>query len=80
MFEKLVGRTIESAQQYKPKEFDDNGFLELRFTDGSVATIVGRYGGYTGKSECEFRTLIEIDWSPIDLERFEPYVEPEEDN
>lgn len=59
-FENLIGKTIKSATQKKLKNCDDTGFLVLDFTDGTTTTIVASYGGYTGNSEDEYPTHIEI--------------------
>jgi hypothetical protein len=59
-FKDLIGKTIVSATQKKLIKFDDDGFLELIFSDGTKAVIVAYYGGYTGHSEDEYPTGIAI--------------------
>lgn len=57
-FSTLVGKTILTAEQKQHPHYDDDGFLELTFTDGSKCLIVGSYGGYSGHSEDEYPTRI----------------------
>jgi len=71
----LIGKTIKSAKLRKiPDEcedgsfYDDEPFLDLEFTDGSKATIIANYGGYTGKSDDEYPRFIEISVSPKESE------------
>jgi hypothetical protein len=59
-FSDLVGKTIQSAEQKQHPRYDDDGFLELTFTDGSKCLIVGTYCGYSGDSEDEYPTSIYI--------------------
>lgn len=59
-FKDLIGKTITAATVKKLAKHDDEGFLELRFSDGTEAVIVASYGGYTGSSEDEYPTCIEI--------------------
>lgn len=56
----LIGKTIVKATFKKLKEFDDSGFLELKFSDKTSILIVAGYGGYTGESEDEYPTLIAV--------------------
>jgi hypothetical protein len=59
-FSDLEGKTIAKAEQMKLVGCDDDGYLKLTFTDGTKATIVAYYGGYTGKSEDEYPTGIAV--------------------
>lgn len=57
-YENLIGKTIVAVKQKKLIGHDDDGFLEMGFSDGIKATIVACYGGYTGDSEDEYPTSI----------------------
>lgn len=59
-FKDLIGKTITAATVKKLANYDDTGFLQLQFSDGTEAVIVGSYGGYTGKSADEYPTYIKI--------------------
>lgn len=59
-FSLLIGKTILSAKVRKSSKYDDEGFLDLEFSDGSKCTIEGSYGGYTGKSADEYISLIHL--------------------
>ena len=59
-FKDLIGKTITAATVKKLAKYDDEGFLELKFSDGTEAVIVASYGGYTGSSEDEYPTYIGI--------------------
>lgn len=54
----LVGKTITSATQMKHPNYDDNGWLLLKFSDGTECLITASYSGYTGYSEDEYPTRI----------------------
>lgn len=56
----LVGKTITASTVMKRANFDDEGWLKLEFTDGTVCVIVSSYGGYTGDSEDEYPTFISV--------------------
>jgi hypothetical protein len=58
--EELVGKTIRSATRMKKPEYDDDGWLKLEFTDGTSCVVVAYYCGYTGKSEDEYPTGINV--------------------
>lgn len=58
--EDLVGKTIVAVKQKKLVGYDDEGFLEMQFSDGTKATIVSIYFGYTGESKSEYPTGIFI--------------------
>jgi hypothetical protein len=60
VFDELIGKTITAATVKKYEKYDDWGFLELQFTDGSNVIIEAGYGGYTGKSIDEYQTQIWI--------------------
>ena len=60
----LIGKTITSAKRKKLAEYDDEGFLELQFSDGTQATIVAGYWDYTGNSMEEYPTYINIESTP----------------
>ena len=59
-YKDLIGKTIESVSHKKLKGYDDEGYLELKFTDGTIATVVASYGEYTGESEDEYPTYIYV--------------------
>jgi hypothetical protein len=59
-FKDLVGKTIVSAKQKILNGFDDKGYLELKFSDGSEAIIIAVYGDYTGNSVEAYPTNIDI--------------------
>lgn len=59
-FKDLIGKTITAATVKKLAKYDDQGFLELKFSDGTEAVIVASYGGYSGSSEDEYPTHIGI--------------------
>lgn len=56
----LIGKTISDAELLKTPAYDDEGWLRLRFTDGTKAIIVSSYGMYTGSSYDEYPTYIEV--------------------
>jgi hypothetical protein len=62
----MTGKTIVSAEQKTIKGYDDEGFLELKFSDGQTCAIISDYGGYTGNSRDEYKTKIKIFWVPFD--------------
>lgn len=64
----LIGKTIVCVQQMKLKDYDDEGFLHLEFSDGSHRVIEGGYDGYTGESEDEYKTIIGIASNERELE------------
>ncbi len=59
-FKDLIGKTITAATVKKLAEHDDEGFLQLQFSDGTEALIVAFYGAYTGRSQDEYPTYIGI--------------------
>jgi hypothetical protein len=59
-FKDLIGKTITAATVKKLAKYDDEGFLELKFSDGTEAVIIASYSGYTGLSEDEYPTRIII--------------------
>jgi hypothetical protein len=59
-FKDLIGKTITAATVKKLAKHDDDGFLELKFSDGTEAVIVSWYVGYTGSSYDEYLTRIRI--------------------
>lgn len=59
-YENLIGKTIVAVKQKKLIGYDDDGFLEMQFSDDTKVTIVACYGGYTGESEDEYPTGIFI--------------------
>ncbi len=63
-FADLAGKTIESAEQKQHPNYDDDGFLELTFTDGSRCLIVATYGGCSGHSDGEYPTSMFISRHP----------------
>ena len=44
-FEDLIGKTIVSVKKKKLIGSDDEGFLEMQFSDGTKAIIVAYYDG-----------------------------------
>jgi hypothetical protein len=71
-FKDLIGKTITGAIVKKLAKYDDEGFLQLQFYDGTEALIIADYAGWTGKSKEEHPTTIEItdkyDGDLIDVE------------
>ena len=59
-FSDLIGKTITNAVQKKLADYDDEGFLELTFSDGTDCIVVGNYGGDSGDSEDEYITCISV--------------------
>lgn len=57
----MVGKTIKSVKKYGAKGFDDEGTLEIVFTDGTSVLIHSCYDNYTGKSQGEYPCSIIID-------------------
>ena len=55
-FEDLIGKTIVAVKQKKLIGHDDDGFLEMQFSDGTKATIVAGYDGF----EDEYPTTISV--------------------
>ena len=82
-FKDLIGKTIVDATVKKLAKHDDEGFLELKFSDGTEVLIVGTYGGYTGKSEDEYQTFIKIVekdvYDLVDKLEEEPHIMGKED-
>lgn len=70
-YKDLIGKTIADVKKKKRIGFDDTGYLQLTFSDGTKATIVASYGDFTGDSEDEYPTGIfisgDIDESLEDL-------------
>lgn len=67
-FEKLVGKTIRTIEIVHPYfedgESTDDESLKVTMTDGSVFTIHGTYGAYTGKSRDEYSERVFVkSWS-----------------
>lgn len=68
----LKGKTIEKVEQYKSTVYDDTGYLKITFTNGEHVFIESNYDTYTGESEDEYPTGIEIhpstgtDFDPFD--------------
>ena len=56
----LVGKTITDAKKRKHSKCDDEGFLDLTFSDGTKCTIVANYSSYTGDSVYEYPTTIYV--------------------
>lgn len=62
----LCGKTIVTAMisRLQPdsdgREFDDEPYLFLSFSDGSEAVVTSSYGGYTGRSEDEYPAFISV--------------------
>ena len=65
----LIGKTISSAQLMRKAAFDDTGYLELSFTDGTRCVIAAGYSSYTGESEGEYPTFLKL---MNDLSHLEP--------
>ena len=61
LFKDLIGKTIKEANHKKLIGYDDTGFLELVFTDGTKVVVMGYYNEeYTHKGEGEYSTCIGI--------------------
>ena len=56
----LIGKTLASAETMKRPGFADSGWLRLTYTDGPIAVVAARYGDWTGDSEDEYPTWIDI--------------------
>ena len=60
-FKDLIGKTIKEANHKKLIPYDDTGYLELVFTDGTKVVIMGYYDEEykgSGESEGEYSTRI----------------------
>lgn len=57
-FKDLVGKTIKTIKKRKHNKYDDDCYLDIKFTDGTKCCIVGGFGDYTGKSYDEYKQLI----------------------
>lgn len=57
-FDSLVGKTIATIARRKGPKFDDEGYLDITFTDGSSVCIIANFGSYTGESADEYPTYI----------------------
>lgn len=68
-FQQLIGKTIKKIESYKVKGYDDTGNLKITFTDNSFVFIEAGYGNYTGNSEDEYPTKINI--LPLNFQLFE---------
>jgi hypothetical protein len=56
----LIGKTIVDAKFEKDKGFDDEPYLVLSFSDGTVYTVCASFGTYTGESKDEYPSFISI--------------------
>ena len=56
----LIGKTITKATVRGIAGYDDTPYLDLKFSDGTIATIIADYGGYTGDSEDEYQRFIDV--------------------
>jgi len=56
----MIGKTISDAHRRKSKHYEDSGFLDLEFTDGTKCTVHGTYGGYSTNAYDEYVEIIEI--------------------
>jgi hypothetical protein len=60
-FKDLIGKTIVAAKQKKLKNYDDDGFLELQFSDNTKVIIIAFYDmNWTGHSQDEYPTRIYV--------------------
>ena len=63
-YKEFIGKRILDVIQYQAYdddgEFDDDGYLKFKFTDGSEVTLMSYYEGYTGASIDEYPTSIKI--------------------
>ena len=64
-FDDLIGKTIVKAKQMKNKATDDKGYLFLGFSDNTQCIITSYYNSYTGISEDEYPTNIDVDMDSI---------------
>jgi len=61
MFNKLVGKTIQTINKRQHSKTDDQGYLDIIFTDGTEVCIVGGYvEEWTNKSLNEYPTTITL--------------------
>lgn len=66
LLSELAGKTIKSAAIKKiSEEYDDEPYLDIEMTDGSVYRVTSYYGGYTGNSDDEYPAFIGL--SKIDV-------------
>lgn len=56
----IIGKTISAASLMKRDGYDDEGWLKLEFSDGTFCVVVAGYGCYTGNSNDEYPTYIDI--------------------
>lgn len=61
-FKKLIGKTITSVDKMLSEDYDDEGCLRLKFSDGAYCLISAGYLPYTGKSMDEYPTTISIEF------------------
>jgi hypothetical protein len=52
---------IEKEPKEDEREFDDEPYLFLEMTDGTLFKITSSYGGYTGGSKDEYPAFISIE-------------------
>lgn len=57
-FDSLAGKTIATITQRTGPKFDDKGYLDITFTDGSSVCVIAGFDQYTGKSADEYPTNI----------------------
>lgn len=69
----LEGKTILAVRKKTKRGYDDTGYLEIQFTDGTSCIIVSGFDAdWTGLSEGEYATTIGVAETVDDL------VEPED--
>ena len=59
-YKNFEGKTIKTMIQRRHSKYDDDGYLDIEFTDGTKICIVAIYYGYTGRSYDEYPTGFEI--------------------
>lgn len=58
--DEIIGKTVAEIWREGYVEYDDEPHILLKMTDGSVWRFTGSYGGYTGKSQDEYISLITL--------------------
>lgn len=56
----LIGKTIVDVFKMKYRNYDDEGYLQIVFSDNTKVLISAGYNEYTGNSLDEYPTKIEI--------------------
>lgn len=57
-FDDMVGKMIVDVRRMKPKEYEDYGFLRIKFSDGTHVVIAAGYGEHNNNSMGEYPTWL----------------------